>query len=251
MAVEDPSAHHGLKLTIEDYPFANDGLLLWDAIKQWVTDYVTHYYSDDQLIESDRELHAWWSEILTKGHPEKKDEPWWPPLRTTTDLIDILTTMIWVGSGHHAAVNFGQYTYAGYFPNRPTIARVKMPCEDPTEEEWKKFLEDPEGVLLETFPSKIQATKIMAILSVLSNHSPDEEYIGDQIEPSWGDEPNVKEAFERFNARLKELESVIDARNEDPNLKNRHGAGILPYQLLKPFSKPGITGMGVPNSISI
>ncbi|KAL0371163.1 UNVERIFIED_CONTAM: Linoleate 13S-lipoxygenase 2-1, chloroplastic [Sesamum angustifolium] len=34
MAVEDPTAPHGLKLTIEDYPYANDGLLIWDAIKQ-------------------------------------------------------------------------------------------------------------------------------------------------------------------------------------------------------------------------
>ena len=41
MAVEDPTAEHGLKLTIKDYPFANDGLVLWDAIKQWVRDYVT------------------------------------------------------------------------------------------------------------------------------------------------------------------------------------------------------------------
>ncbi|KAM3734140.1 hypothetical protein ACB098_11G191600 [Castanea mollissima] len=34
MAVEDPTSEHGLRLTIEDYPFANDGLILWDAIKQ-------------------------------------------------------------------------------------------------------------------------------------------------------------------------------------------------------------------------
>ncbi|XP_054793631.1 linoleate 13S-lipoxygenase 2-1, chloroplastic-like isoform X1 [Prosopis cineraria] len=44
MAEKDPNAPHGLKLTIEDYPFANDGLLIWDALKQWFTDYVTHYY---------------------------------------------------------------------------------------------------------------------------------------------------------------------------------------------------------------
>lgn len=251
MAVEDPSSPHGLKLTIQDYPFANDGLLLWDAIKQWVTDYVTHFYPDNHLIESDPELQAWWSDIRTKGHPEKKHQPWWPGLQTAGDLTGILTTIIWVSSGHHAAVNFGQYTFAGYFPNRPTIARVKMPSEDPTREEWKKFVEDPNGVLLETFPTKIQATKVMAVLNVLSTHSPDEEYIGDQVEPSWGDDPNIKEAFERFNAKLKELENVIDLRNEDAKLKNRNGAGTLPYQLLKPFSKPGITGMGVPNSISI
>lgn len=113
MAVEDPTAPHGLKLTIEDYPFANDGLILWDDIKQWVTDYVKHYYRDSALVESDKELQAWWTEIRTVGHADKKDEPWWPKLKTVEDLIGILTTMIWVTSGHHSAVNFGQYDFAG------------------------------------------------------------------------------------------------------------------------------------------
>ncbi|KMT14428.1 hypothetical protein BVRB_4g072060 [Beta vulgaris subsp. vulgaris] len=251
MAVEDPSAPHGLKLTIEDYPFANDGLILWDAIKQWVTDYVNHYYPTEDLVKSDVELQAWWDEIRNVGHAEKKDESWWPMLNNASNLIEILTNMIWVASGHHAAVNFAQYAYAGYFPNRPTIARIKMPSEDPTKEEWKSFVEDPVNFLLATFPSKIQATRVMAVLHVLSTHSPDEEYIGDQMEVSWAENPKIKQAFEKFNLSLKKLDKIIDGRNEDVKLKNRNGAGTLPYKLLKPLSKSGVTGMGVPNSISI
>ncbi|KAK6164235.1 hypothetical protein DH2020_001099 [Rehmannia glutinosa] len=108
MAVEDPNAPHGLKLTIEDYPYASDGLLLWDAIKQWVTDYVTYYYPEASLVQTDPELQAWWTEIRTVGHGDKKDEPWWPELKTTDDLIGILTTIIWVVSGHHAAQALAQ-----------------------------------------------------------------------------------------------------------------------------------------------
>ncbi|KAF8395884.1 hypothetical protein HHK36_019839 [Tetracentron sinense] len=251
MAVEDPKAKHGIKLTIEDYPFANDGLDLWAAIKQWVSDYVNHYYPEPSLIESDQELQDWWTEVRTKGHEDKKDEPWWPVLKTQADLTHILTTIIWVVSGHHAAVNFGQYVYAGYFPNRPTITRTNMPTEEPSETEFLNFLKKPEFALLKCFPSQIQATKVMAVLDVLSNHSPDEEYIGDAMEPSWAECPIIKAAFERFSGNLKELEGIIDARNADINLKNRFGAGIVPYELLKPVSKPGVTGMGVPNSISI
>ncbi|KAF2309226.1 hypothetical protein GH714_001261 [Hevea brasiliensis] len=239
MAVEDKTAPHGLKLTIEDYPFANDGLILWDIIKNWVTDYVNHYYPDPSLVVSDQELQAWWTEIQTVGHRDKKDKPGWPELKTPEDLIEIATIIAWVCSGHHAAVNFGQYAFAGYFPNRPTIARRKMPSEEPTEEEWNSFLEKPEAVLLATFPSKLQATRVMAVLSVLSNHSPDEEYIGEEMEPSWADDPIIEAAFEKFSGRLKELEGIVDERNSNKNLKNRNGAGIVPYQLLKPFSKPG------------
>ncbi|KAL9255426.1 Linoleate 13S-lipoxygenase 2-1, chloroplastic-like protein [Drosera capensis] len=251
LAVEDPSAPHGLKLTIEDYPFANDGLILWDAIKEWVADYINHYYQEDGLIESDQELTTWWAEIRNKGHEDKKDEPWWPILKIRQDLIEIATSMIWVSSAHHAAVNFVQYTYAGYFPNRPTIARNKMPTEHPTDKEWNMFLDKPHQTLLESFPSQIQATKVMAVLHILSTHSPDEEYIGAQMEPSWAEDLEVKAAFERFHRRLKSLEEKIDERNADKNLKNRRGAGIVSYEVLKPFSKPGLTGMGVPNSISI
>ncbi|KAK1586522.1 hypothetical protein Q3G72_003416 [Acer saccharum] len=251
LAVEDPSAPHGLKLTIEDNPFATDGLVLWDIIKQWVTDYVNHYYPDPSLVESDKELQAWWFEIRNVGHADKKDEPWWPVLKTSEDLIEIVTTIVWVTSGHHAAVNFGQYTYGGYFPNRPTITRTHMPDEEPTEETWKLFMEKPEAVLLEALPSQIQATKVMAVLDTLSTHSPEEEYLGDIVEPSWKQDPVINAAFERFNGKLKEFEGIVDGRNANTNLKNRNGAGMMPYELLKPFSKPGVTGKGVPYSISI
>ncbi|KAH7543600.1 hypothetical protein FEM48_Zijuj02G0201000 [Ziziphus jujuba var. spinosa] len=210
MAVEDPDAPHGLKLTIEDYPFANDGLLLWDAIKEWVSNYVNHYYPGPSQVESDEELQAWWTEIRTKGHEHKKDEPWWPVLKTSKDLIEIITAIVWVTSGHHAAVTFGQYTYAGYFPNRPTIARTNMPTEDPSEEDWKRFMKKPETALFQCFPSKLQAIRVMAVLDILSNHSPDEGYLGKTMEQSWADDPIIKAAFERFNERLKMIEGIID-----------------------------------------
>ncbi|KAJ0083444.1 hypothetical protein Patl1_29842 [Pistacia atlantica] len=167
------------------------------------------------------------------------------------DLIEIVTTIAWVASGHHAAVNFGQYPYGGYFPNRPTIARINMPTEDNSEEGWKFLLEKPEVVLLRCFPSQVQAATVMTVLDVLSNHSPDEEYLGQLAEPAWEEDPLVKSAFERFNGKLKEFEGVVDARNANKELKNRNGAGITPYELLKPFSDSGVTGKGVPYSISI
>ncbi|KAK8543355.1 hypothetical protein V6N13_136128 [Hibiscus sabdariffa] len=251
MAVEDPSAPHGLRLAIKDYPFANDGLILWDALKQWISDYVNHYYPKVIFIESDEELQAWWKEVRTVGHVDKKDEPGWPDLRTPQDLIQILTTIVWVCTGHHASVNFGQYAYSGYVPNRPTIARTNMPDEDPSEEQWNHFLENPEAVLLECFPSMIQTAKVMAVVNVLSCHSPDEEYIGETIQPSWAENPEIKAAFDRFHGRMVELERIVDQRNGDKNLKNRSGAGIIPYEYMKPFSEPGMTGKGVPNSISV
>ncbi|GER25062.1 lipoxygenase [Striga asiatica] len=238
-------------LTIEDYPYANDGLLLYDAITEWVTDYVTHYYPEPNLVQSDSELQSWWTEIRTLGHMDKKDEPWWPQLKSPQDLIGILTTIIWVVSGHHAAVNFAQFDFGGYFPNRPTITRTPMPTEDPSEEDKKKFLERPEAFLLDCLPSQMQAMNVLAVLDVVSAHSPDEEYLGEKIEPFWAEDKVIAAAFKRFNGRMKEIEGIIDGRNADTRLMNRTGAGVVPYTLLKPFSEPGVTLRGVPNSVSI
>nr|CAD1831334.1 unnamed protein product [Ananas comosus var. bracteatus] len=251
MAVEDPTAEHGLRLTIKDYPFANDGLLIWSSIQQWVGDYVNRYYPTASDVMADHELQAWWEDVRTKGHADKKDEPWWPTVASPSELTQVLTTIIWVTSGHHAAVNFGLYHFGGYFPNRPTITRKEMPIEDTSLEDFTRFWRKPEAALLECFPSQIQATAMMTVLDVLSTHSPDEEYLGQEPEPAWTADAVVNAAFERFNGRMREIEGIIDARNADPKLKNRCGVGIVPYELLKPFSKPGVTGMGVPNSITI
>ncbi|KAF8087776.1 hypothetical protein N665_0567s0001 [Sinapis alba] len=251
LAVEDERAEHGVRLTIPDYPFANDGLMLWDALKEWITDYVKHYYPDAEHVMLDEELQGWWSEVRNIGHGDKKNEPWWPVLRTQDDLIGVVTTIAWVASGHHAAVNFGQYGYGGYFPNRPTTARIKMPVEEPTEEELTQFYEEPEKIMLKTFPSKKQATTVMVTLDLLSTHSPDEEYLGENPEASWAHDPVIYAAYERFKGKLQYLERVIDERNVNVSLKNRAGAGVVKYELLKPISEPGLTGMGVPYSVSI
>ncbi|WVZ92245.1 hypothetical protein U9M48_038326 [Paspalum notatum var. saurae] len=252
MAEEDPTAEHGLKLTIKDYPFANDGLMIWDAIKTWVQAYVSRFYPDAGSLAGDVELQAFWTDVRTVGHGDKKDAPGWPTLDSPENLAHALTTIIWVASAHHAAVNFGQYDFGGYFPNRPSIARTNMPVEEPIDADaLAKFLDNPDQALRDCFPSQVQATLVMATLDLLSTHSPDEEYLGGQDTAPWNDDATVQAAYAKFNARLKEIEGIIDGRNTDQNLKNRCGAGIVPYQLMKPFSQEGVTGKGIPNSTSI
>lgn len=251
MAVEDPSMPHGLRLVIEDYPYAADGLLIWSAIEDWVRSYVTHFYPDPSSITSDVELQSWWDEIKNKGHQDKRNEPWWPSLATKEDLCGILATIIWTASSQHAAINFGQYPFGGYVPNRPTLMRRLIPQEG--EPEFEKFLLNPQATFLSSLPTKLQATKVMAVQETLSTHSPDEEYLGQvsQLHRNWINDRKVLEMLKKFSARLEEIEMVIDERNRDVRLKNRSGAGVPPYELLLPSSGPGVTGRGIPNSISI
>ncbi|XP_020149484.1 lipoxygenase 2.2, chloroplastic [Aegilops tauschii subsp. strangulata] len=244
-----------LELAIEDYPYANDGLLVWDAIKQWASDYVAHYYACAADIVDDVELQAWWKEVRTKGHADKKDEPWWPHLDCHESLVQTLSTIMWVASAHHAAVNFSQYPYGGYVPNRPSIARINMPSEIGPDG-MRAYMEAPDKVLLDTFPSQYQSALVMAILDVLSSHSSGEEYLGTYQEPAWQQNGKINNAFEDFRERMLRIAVQVNKWNRDPERKNRCGPGMVPYVQLRPsdgdpMAAKTVMGMGVPTSISI
>lgn len=118
--------------------------------------------------------------------------------------------------------------------------------------EYTNFVADPQKYYLSALPSLLQATKFMAVVDTLSTHSPDEEYLGERQQPSvWTGDAEIVEAFYEFSAEIRQIEKEIDRRNNDPSLRNRCGAGVLPYELLAPSSGPGVTCRGVPNSISI
>ncbi|KAL3632876.1 hypothetical protein CASFOL_025860 [Castilleja foliolosa] len=250
MAVPDPTQPHGLKLMIEDYPYATDGLLIWAAIEDWVRSYVNHYYQNSAQVCNDKELQAWYAESINVGHADLRHEDWWPTLATRDDLTSILVTLIWLASAQHAALNFGQYPYGGYVPNRPPLMRRLIPDEN--DPEYDLFISDPQKYFFCALPSLLQATKFMAVVDTLSTHSPDEEYLGERHHQSiWSGDASVVESFYEFSAKMKSVEKEIDRRNVDPKLRNRCGAGVLPYELLAPSSEPGVTCRGVPNSVSI
>ncbi|GAA0159610.1 oxygenase [Lithospermum erythrorhizon] len=251
MAVEDAAEPSGVRLVIEDYPYAADGLLIWSAIKELVESYVNHYYKDPASVNNDFKLQAWWSEIKNKGHQDKRSEPWWPNLRIKQDLCGILTTMIWIASGQHAVINYSQYQLGSYVPYRPAFMRKLIPGEN--DPEFDNFLRAPERYFFNSLPTTLEATKVMAVQENASTHSPDEEYLGQlqQLHSLSNNDPGVPKLFRKFTARLEEIENIITSRNKDQRLKNRCGAGVAPYEQLIPSSGPGVTGRGVPNSITI
>ncbi|KAG8391000.1 hypothetical protein BUALT_Bualt01G0142500 [Buddleja alternifolia] len=250
MAVEDLNSPHGLRLLIEDYPYAVDGLEIWSAIKTWVKDYCNFYYASDDTVQSDTELRCWWKDLREKGHGDKKDEPWWPKMETRKELIECCTIIIWVASALHAATNFGQYPYAGYMPNRPTMSRQFMP--EPGTPEHDELSNNPDKVFLRTITARLQTLLGIAIIEILSRHSSDEVYLGKRDTPEWTKDARPLEAFDKFGKKLAEIEERITMMNNDKKWKNRVGPVKIPYTLLYPTSEGGgITGKGIPNSVAI
>ncbi|KAM7279400.1 hypothetical protein ACFE04_006534 [Oxalis oulophora] len=249
IAVEDPEAPHGLRLMIKDYPFAVDGLEIWFAINMWVEEYCSLYYDTDEEIQKDDELQSWWKEIREQGHGDKKHEPWWPNMQTKKDLIESCTIIIWIASALHAAVNFGQYPIGGYIPNRPAISRRFMPEKGTPE--YSELELNPEKVFLNTFTSPLSTVVGVSLLQILSMHSTDEVYLGQRGTSDWTSDNGALRAFEKFGKKLADIEKKIMATNRDEKLKNRMGVVKVAYTLLFPSSECGLTGRGIPNSVSI
>ncbi|KAK1267009.1 putative linoleate 9S-lipoxygenase 5 [Acorus gramineus] len=254
VAVEDPTQPSKVRLLIEDYPYAVDGLAIWTAIDSWVSEYLEIYYKTDESVAADTELQSWWKEVRYVGHGDKKDEPWWPAMTSVCDLASACTTLIWISSALHAAVNFGQYPYAGYLPNRPTVSRRFMP--EPGTKEWAEMEKEPEKVFLKTITSQLQTVLGVSLIEILSRHSSDEVYLGRRASEEWTREVEAVKAFERFGERLVGIEERIVEMNGDGRFKNRFGPVKVPYTLLYPNTNnpdgaSGLTGKGIPNSVSI
>ncbi|KAL1339390.1 hypothetical protein AAHE18_U032900 [Arachis hypogaea] len=250
VAVEDSSSPHGVRLLIEDYPYAADGLEIWGAIKSWVEEYVAFYYKSDAAIVQDSELQAFWKELVEVGHGDKKNESWWPKMQTRAELVQTCSTLIWIASALHAAVNFGQYPYGGYILNRPTLSRQFMP--EKGSKEYDDLAKNPEKVFLNTITGKKETLTDLTIIEVLSRHASDEQYLGQRGDgDNWTADTAPIEAFKRFGKKLVEIEQKLIQRNNDERLRNRYGPAQMPYTLLYPSSEEGLTFRGIPNSISI
>ncbi|CAN6299639.1 unnamed protein product [Urochloa humidicola] len=241
VAKGDPKNPEKLELLIKDYPYAVDGLEIWTAIKEWVKDYCTIYYADDVAVTSDSELQAWWAEVRHVGHADLRDAPWWAGMHSVADLVETCTTVIWLGSAHHAAVGLGQYGYQGFVPNSPTLTSRPVPAAGAavTESEF-----------LGSITPRNEALALMG-MTAKSLARTGEVFLGQRPDSElWTSERRAAEALARFQARLEVVADRIERRNADPTLKNRAGPVEVPYTLLMPTMKPGPVVRGIPNSIT-
>ncbi|KAG5063369.1 hypothetical protein JHK85_004552 [Glycine max] len=197
VAVKDPSAPHGVRLLIEDYPYASDGLEIWDAIKSWVEEYVSFYYKSAEELQKDPELQAWWKELVEVGHGDLKDKPWWQKILTREELVEASTTLIWIASALHADVKLGQF--------------------------------NPEKEFFKTITGKKKTLIDLTVIEILSRHESDEFYLGQRDGGDyWTSDAGPLEAFKRFGKNLEEIEKKLIEKNNDETLRNCYGPTKMP-----------------------
>ncbi|WP_017318478.1 lipoxygenase family protein [Mastigocladopsis repens] len=191
------------------YPFRDDGMLVWDAVKKFVTEYIQLYYKTPQDLSEDYELQNWARELAAqdggrvKGMPEK--------IETIEQLIDIVTVVVFTCAPLHSALNFSQYEYMAFVPNMPYAAYHPVP--------------ETKGVDMQTImkmlpPFKHAADQVMWSDILTSFHYDklghyDEEFA----------DPIAQEILVQFQQNLHEVERQIEIKNQ---------SRPIPYNYLKP-----------------
>lgn len=191
------------------YPYRDDGMLLWEEIREFVSQYLKLYYQQPQNIANDTELQAWAKELVSpqggrvKGVPER--------IETIEQLISIVTAILFTCGPQHSAVNFTQYEYMAFVPNMPFAAY--QPIEAAPKIDHDK--------LMSFLPPPNQAADQLQIMYGLSAYQYDRlGYYDEEFA-----DPRAQAIVERFQQRLNQVERKIELRN-----KSR----LVEYNYLKP-----------------
>ncbi len=188
--VDDPEA-------LPDYPFRDDGRLIWAAIHTWVSRYIALYYIGDDHVGGDYELQAWAAELISFEGGRVIGFGQEGGVRTREYLIEVITTLIFTGSAQHAAVNFPQGSIMSYVPAQPLATYAPS---------------TPQTKLLDVLPPLEQAlaqTETARSLG-LAYYT----ILGRYKEGTFED-PKVAAPLAEFQAELVRIEAVILERNQD------------------------------------
>lgn len=176
------------------YPYRDDGQRIWDAIFQWVKDYLGLFYASDTSVESDAQLQNWAGELFSKGYCHIGEEGD-GRIKTLDYLVEAISTIIFTASAQHAAVNFPQSGLMTYVPAFP------LGCYSPgltNPKQQQNFM----SLLPPLKRAELQVQVLYLLGSVYYTQLGD--YSGSSFQ-----NPQVKIALDKFNVNLAEIEQII------------------------------------------
>ena len=214
--VDDPEC-------LPNYPYRDDGLLIWTAIFDWVSSYLKLFYADDISVQNDAGIQAWVQDLTDPnggqmtGIGEKVNDEDPVKIQTLTYLIEAVTLIIFTASANHAVVNFPQATFMTYMPNMPLAGYREAP---------KTTVGVSEQDYLDLLPPLCQAESQMNMTYLLG--SVYYTRLGNYGNSYFPDD-RVKDILKVFHQNLLAIELEITARNE---------ARPTEYNVLRPSKIP-------------
>jgi arachidonate 15-lipoxygenase len=187
------------------YPYRDDGLLIWEAIRDWAAAYLGIYYPSDEAVQGDRALQNWAKELVAfdGGRLQDFGDAGDGQIKTLNYLIEAVTMVIFTASAQHAAVNFPQNGLMSFAPASPAAgySPAKAIGPESTPQAW-----------LDMLPPLDQAQQQLNLLYLLG--SVYFTRLGYYAAEHFTD-PKVAAPLQAFQSRLQDIEATIDQRNAD------------------------------------
>ena len=102
------------------FPYRDDGKLTWEAIHEFVQEYINLYYKQDCDVVEDFELQAWGDEIGGSLAEHKMGIPDFPrQFHTIEEVVETVTNVIFLTTAQHTCVHYSLYQYVAFAPNMP------------------------------------------------------------------------------------------------------------------------------------
>jgi arachidonate 15-lipoxygenase len=204
---------------IPDYPYRDDGLLVWGAIERFVAAYLGIYYTSDADVVADTEIQGWARDLTDPAGGHVRGVP--GGFESVAQLGNFLTRLLFACGPLHAAINFSQYDAMAFVPNMP-LALYATPPDDARAlgdealtDFIMKMLPPPDKAVL-------QLTTIDGLTSIRFGQ------LG-QYEDGTFTDPPALEAVAAFQQDLAAVEAAIEQRNRDRPLR-----GLRAYRYLLP-----------------
>jgi arachidonate 15-lipoxygenase len=184
---------------LPEYPYRDDALMIWAAIHQWVSDYLSIYYESDDDVFNDTELQNWLNELLSSNGGRLNGIGQEGKIRSLSYLVDATTQIIFTASAQHAAVNYPQAPLMSYAPAMPMAGYTPDP---------KKIDDISQQDYFDLLPP-IKQAQVQLNLTYL---------LGSVYYTKLGDYTNLTDArvqkpLQDFQKKLEEIESKIILRN--------------------------------------
>ena len=208
---------------------------LWNAYGEFAKDFVNEVYDSDEEVASDKIIHEWAIETTDASRGAVPGFP--TSFKDKDTLVRVLQTLMWIPSGLHAAVNFPQYDFYAFAPNKPLGMRASLsslPDNDSNIRPWmfEKFfphVSSGKEWLKEstTFhrDATLDSVEMVHILTLPSHHC---------IDNLSGQFDNIgNKSYVKFVKNLDEIGDEVEARN-----KESKKAGEAVYHYLNPSVVP-------------
>jgi arachidonate 15-lipoxygenase len=194
------------------YPYRDDVLPVWRAIRRFVDAYVRLYYVDDLAVQADTELQDFRRELASHDGGRL---PRIPEMQSREQLITMMAFFIFTASAQHSAVNYPQWPFMGYVPNMPAAAYADVlpPMHIEGGETLEESLRIPslrDPALVAMLPSYSQSIGQLSLLYLLSGIR--HNHLG-EFAPGHFTDLRVLSVLRRFKDELSGIEGDTKARD--------------------------------------